>query len=87
MSLREPLQAQVDPSSPHVLVAVEGAGVVESRGMEAISFAKGEAVVIPAAVREYTVRPQWELEIMRMAVPREAVPPPVTTLHEFVSTP
>jgi mannose-6-phosphate isomerase len=85
IKLREPLRGQVDPASPHVLVAVDGSSIVESQGMQPISFAKGEAVVIPAAVREYTIRPQWEATIMRMSVPSEAVPPPRTTLQEFVS--
>lgn len=83
-ALREPLHATVDPASPHVLVAIEGAGVVESQGMEPVSFAQGEAVVIPAVTREYTVRPQWELEIMRMSVPAGSVPPPSTILQEAV---
>jgi mannose-6-phosphate isomerase len=85
MKLREPIQAQVDPASPHVLVAIEGSGVVESQGMEPISFAKGEAVVIPATVRGYSVRPQWDLEIMRMSLPNETVAPPQTTLQESVA--
>ena len=44
------------------------------------SFAKGEAVVVPASVPQYTVRPQWELEIMRMSLPTGAVAEPRTTL-------
>ncbi len=86
MTLRQTLRGIVDAASPHVLVAIEGAGVVESQGVEPVSFAKGEAVVIPASVREYKVRPQWELELMRMSVPGEAVAPPATTLQEFVGT-
>ncbi len=68
--------------SPHILVAVDGSGIVESQGMEPISFATGEAVVIPASVPEYTVRPQWELEIMRMSLPTEAVAEPETVLGQ-----
>ncbi len=75
-----PLDAAVSPKSPHILVATEGAGVVESAGMEPVSFAKGEAVVIPACVPHYSVRPQWELEIMRMSLPAGHVAEPVTTL-------
>ena len=87
MKLREAIQSQVDAASPHIVVAIDGSGVVESRGMEPISFAKGEAVVIPASVREYSVRPQWELEIMRMSVPADVVPVPKTTLEQSVGTP
>jgi mannose-6-phosphate isomerase len=85
--LREPLRAEVTPASPHVVVAIDGAGIVESQGMEPISFATGEAVVIPAAVREYDVRPQWELEIMRMSLPTGTVAEPETVLGQPVSAP
>ncbi len=80
MKLREPLQASVSPESPHIVVAIEGAGVLESGGMEPLSFAKGEAVVVPACVPHYTVRPQWELEIMRMSLPTGSVAEPQTVL-------
>ena len=83
--LREPLRAEVTLASPQIVVAIDGAGIVESRGMAPISFATGEAVVIPAKVREYTVRPQWELEIMRMALPAGAVAEPETALGQAVS--
>ena len=74
------LEATVSPKSPHIVVAIDGAGVVESAGMEPVTFAKGEAVVVPACVRQYSVRPQWELEIMRMSLPTGHVAEPVTTL-------
>jgi len=74
------LEATVSPKSPHIIVAIDGAGVVESAGMEPVTFAKGEAVVVPACVRQYSVRPQWELEIMRMSLPTGHVAEPVTTL-------
>ncbi|MGC2111141.1 MAG: type I phosphomannose isomerase catalytic subunit [Candidatus Korobacteraceae bacterium] len=80
------LEAQVSPASPQVLVAVEGSGKVEAGGMEPISFATGDAVVVPACVREYSVRPQWELELMRMSLPTEAVEEPETELPQSVST-
>ena len=74
------LEATVSPKSPHIIVAIDGAGVVESAGMEPVTFAKGEAVVVPACVPQYSVRPQWELEIMRMSLPTGHVAEPVTTL-------
>ncbi len=80
MHLREALCAQVSPDSPHVLVAVNGAGIVESAGMEPVSFATGDAVVIPASVAEYSVRPQWELDVMRMSLPAGVVREPRTEL-------
>jgi mannose-6-phosphate isomerase len=80
MKLRDPLQASVSRQSPHIVVAIDGSGVIESAGMEPVSFAKGEAVVVPACVPNYTVRPQWELEVMRMSLPSGNVAEPQTVL-------
>jgi len=67
-------------SSVQILVAVEGCGVVEAGGMDAVTLAKGDAVVIPASVGRYTVRPQWTLEFLRSRVPGEALPEPETRM-------
>ena len=80
LKLREPQRASVTPESPHIVVAIDGSGIVESEGMEPVSFAKGEAVVVPACVPHYTVRPQWELEIMRMSLPTGVVKEPAIAL-------
>lgn len=80
MKLREPLHAAVSRESPHIVVAIDGAGIVESAGMEPVSLAKGEAVVVPASVPDYTLRPQWELEVMRMSLPTGNVAEPQTVL-------
>jgi hypothetical protein len=37
-------------------------------------------VVVPASVPAYTVRPQWELDIMRMSLPTGDVKEPQTAL-------
>ena len=80
IKLREPLQASVSPESPHIIVAIDGSGILESAGMEPVSFAKGETIVVPAIVPHYTARPQWELEIMRMSLPTGSVAEPQTVL-------
>jgi mannose-6-phosphate isomerase len=67
-------------SSTQILVAIEGCGIVESPGAEAITLAKGDAVVVPASVERYTVRPQWTLELMRARVPGAALPEPETRM-------
>ena len=77
-NLKQALDAQTSPESPHIVVATDGSGILESPGMEPVSFACGDAVVVPARATRYTVRPQWELEIMRMSLPAEAVPEPET---------
>ncbi len=76
LKLTQALDASVSMQSPHILVAIEGSGAVESAGMEPVSFAKGEAVVVPASVPRYNVRPQWNLEIMRMMLPSGDVAEP-----------
>jgi mannose-6-phosphate isomerase len=67
-------------TSVQILVALEGCGVVESQGRDPVTFAKGDAVVIPAAVQRFTVRPQWAIEFMKASVPSESVPEPATRL-------
>jgi mannose-6-phosphate isomerase len=80
MKLRQPLQASVSRESPHIVVAIDGAGIIECVGMEPVSFATGEAVVVPASVPDYMMRPQWELEVMRMSLPTGNVAEPQTVL-------
>jgi mannose-6-phosphate isomerase len=73
-------QEDAGKSSVQILVAVEGCGVVEAAGAEAVTFAKGDAVVVPASVRKFTVRPQWTLEFLKARVPGAAVPEPETRM-------
>ena len=62
--------------SVQVLVALSGCGIVAGRGAEDVSFARGEVVVIPAQTGAVTLRPQWELECLRMTLPAKSTPPP-----------
>jgi mannose-6-phosphate isomerase len=55
--------------STQCLVAVSGCGVIESPGSDPVTFACGDAVVIPASVKGATIRPQWDVEFIRAAVP------------------
>lgn len=67
--------------SLHVLVALAGCGRVEAPGLEPLTFARGEAVVVPAAIRQFDVRPQWEVEFLAVVVPPAgATAQPETTL-------
>ena len=63
-------------SSAEILVAVEGCGIVEARRKDPVTFAKGDAVVVPASMGEYRVRPQWAVEFLRAAVPGKKLPEP-----------
>jgi len=67
-------------TSVQILVAVEGCGVVEAQGRDPVTLAKGDAVVIPAAMRDFTVRPQWAVEFLKASVPGAAVSEPATRL-------
>jgi mannose-6-phosphate isomerase len=67
-------------SSAQILVAVEGCGVVEAAGAEPVTVAKGDAVVVPASVGKFTVRPQWTLEFLRARVPGMELPEPETRM-------
>jgi mannose-6-phosphate isomerase len=64
------------------LVALEGCGVLESEGASPMSFCAGEAVVIPAAVERFILKPQWELEFLCSSLPAEHVGHPETVLLE-----
>ena len=67
-------------TSVQILVAVEGCGVVEAQGRDPVTLAKGDAVVIPAALQSFTVRPQWQLEFLKAGVPSGTVPEPATRM-------
>lgn len=81
---KDPLQlATKDDSgktSAQILVAVDGCGVIEATGMEPVTMAKGDAVVLPATVADFGVRPQWTLEFLRAYVPGRTLPEPETRL-------
>jgi mannose-6-phosphate isomerase len=67
-------------SSVQILVAVEGCGVIEAAGVERVTLAKGDAVVVPALVERFNVRPQWTLEFLRARVPGLPLPEPETRM-------
>jgi mannose-6-phosphate isomerase len=81
---REPLELATRDdsgrSSVQILTAIEGCGVVEATGMDPVTFAKGDAVVIPACVDRFGVRPQWNLEFLRSYVPGKELPEPETRM-------
>ena len=67
-------------TSVQILVAVEGCGVVEAQGRDPVTLAKGDAVVIPAVLQGFSVRPQWQLEFLKACVPSGTVPEPATRM-------
>ena len=67
-------------TSVQILVAIEGCGIVEVHGRAPVTLAKGDGVVIPANLRDFTVRPQWAVEFLKAHVPGSVVPEPATRL-------
>ncbi|MBI1741050.1 MAG: class I mannose-6-phosphate isomerase [Acidobacteriales bacterium] len=67
-------------NSVQILVAIDGCGVVEAQGRDPVTLAKGDAVVIPAALQEFSVRPQWSLEFLKASVPGSPLPEPATRM-------
>ena len=67
-------------SSVQILVAVEGCGAIDAPGTEPVTLAKGDAVVIPACLGNFDVRPQWTLELLRAYVPGKPLPEPETRI-------
>ncbi len=81
--LKEPQEfstAGSGKTSVQILVAVEGCGVVEAQGRDPVTLAKGDAVVIPAAVQGFMVRPLWAVEFLKTSVPSSEVSEPATRL-------
>jgi len=82
--LKEPhsfrTQDETGKHSVQILVAVEGCGIVEVAGTNPVTLARGDAVVVPAAVGEFQVRPQWSVEFLKAAVPGGPVPEPETRM-------
>jgi mannose-6-phosphate isomerase len=81
---KDPLQLSTrddsGKSSVQILVAVEGCGVIEAPGMDPVTLTKGDAVIIPACIANFGVRPQWALEFLRSYVPGKPLPEPETRM-------
>jgi len=70
----------IGKKSVQILVAVEGCGIVEASGTNPVTLARGDAVVVPASVGEFQVRPQWSVEFIKATVPGAVVPEPETRM-------
>jgi mannose-6-phosphate isomerase len=79
-------RAQHARRSVWCLVATQGCGVVEYEGGTPVTFAAGEAIVVPAAVGGFMLRPQWELEFLCSSLPVEEVKHPKTVLFEATAS-
>ena len=69
-----------EKSSVQILIAVEGCAVIEAQSAEPVTLAKGDAVVVPASISGFRVRPQWTVEFLKAALPGGLVPEPATRI-------
>ena len=83
LKVTSPVTLAVPPghSAVQVLVSLDGGAVVECAGSQPLPIMRGEAVVIPASSPAVTLRPQWAAEILRMRLPSQNVPEPITNLQ------
>jgi len=67
-------------TSVQILVALEGCGILEAPGMQPVTLGKGDAIVVPASLGEFRVRPQWQVELLKASVPGQAPTEPATRM-------
>ena len=67
-------------NSAQILVVLEGCGIVEAPGLAPVTFAKGDAVVIPASLTRFGILPQWSIEFLKAYVPGADLPEPPTRM-------
>jgi mannose-6-phosphate isomerase len=65
--------------SVQILVGLQGSGTIVARGAEPVTFATGDAVVVPAGTWNFEVRPQRGVEFIMAHVPGKPLPEPETT--------
>ncbi|MGO9124369.1 MAG: type I phosphomannose isomerase catalytic subunit [Terriglobales bacterium] len=84
IELKDPQEFQTadaaGKNSVQILTAVEGCGVVEAPGAEPVTLAKGDAVVVPASTKRFSVRPQWSVEFLKSSLPGKAMPEPAVRM-------
>lgn len=51
------------------IVVLDGCAAIETAGNEPLLVQRGETAIIPATIAEYTVRPQWTVELLKSEVP------------------
>jgi mannose-6-phosphate isomerase len=74
----ERLTSSTESSAAHIIVGLDGGGVLEARDTSPLTFAAGESVVVPASVGEYSIQGQWTVELLRAMVPDHGVDQPET---------
>jgi len=62
------------------LVATRGCGQIECEGIPLVTFCTGQAVIVPATVKQFTISPQWEFEFLCSSIPVAKTEHPATVL-------
>jgi mannose-6-phosphate isomerase class I len=65
-----------DHSSVQIVVAIDGAGVLQAPDCEPVSFGRGDAVVVPAAVPQFRIQAQRQMDFLKSFVPGVPIPEP-----------
>ena len=68
-------------NSVQVLVAIDGKAVLECEGTEAVTLAKGDAVVVPPGDQTFIVHPEPEVRFLKSYVPGTTLPEPETSIE------
>ncbi|HKW16639.1 MAG TPA: type I phosphomannose isomerase catalytic subunit [Terriglobales bacterium] len=63
-------------TSAQILVVVRGSAAVHVNGCEAVRFGRGDALVVPACITQFEIRPEQEIEFLKSSVPAGSVLPP-----------
>jgi mannose-6-phosphate isomerase len=63
-------------TSAQILVATDGAATLKASGCEPVEFGKGDAVVVPARISDFTVLPHTGLKVLKSYVPSTRVAQP-----------
>ena len=72
--------ASGEQSSAQIFVATDGAATLEAGGCDPVHFAKGDAVVVPACIAKFRVRPQSEITFLKSYVPGARISQPQVTI-------
>jgi len=76
LNSRQRFDVRSAKSSAQILVATEGAGALSSADHEPVHFAKGDAVVVPACISDFEIRPQPNISFLKSYVPGHSLAGP-----------
>jgi len=63
-------------SSAQIVVAIEGSAVLDAPGHDPVRFGRGDAVVVPASIRKFSIQPEATMQVLKSYVPAKPVQQP-----------